>query len=76
MNRCSNVRRQIMAFMTLKTTVFQNEKKTFQFRNFVPFIVCLFTGLVNKRLKMTFFVKGRCQKGLVSQNIMFLKNSL
>ena len=47
MNRCSDIRRQILAFMTLKTIVFQNEKKTFQLRNFVPFIVWLLPGLVN-----------------------------
>ena len=45
-----------MAFITLKTIVFQNEKKTFQLRNFVPFIVCLLPGLVNYWLKMPLFL--------------------
>ena len=45
-----------MAFMTLKTIVFKMEKKTFQLPNFVPFIVCFLPGLVNKTLKMTFFL--------------------
>ena len=36
-----------MALMTLKTIVFENEKKTFQLGNFVPFIVCLLPGLIN-----------------------------
>ena len=53
-----------MAFMTLKTIVFQNEKKTFQLRNFVPFIVCLLPGLVNYRLKMTLFLQGKVSKGI------------
>ena len=46
MSRCSDIRREIMTFMTLKTIVFQNEKITFQLRNFVPFVVCLLPGLL------------------------------
>ena len=47
MNQFSGIRRYIMAFMTLKTIVFKNEKKTFQLLSFVPFIVSLLPGLVN-----------------------------
>ena len=54
-----------MALITMKTIVFQNEKKkTFQLRNFVPFFVCLLPGLVNKRLKMALFCQGTVSKGI------------
>ena len=53
-----------MAFMALKTIVFQNEKKTFQLRNFVPFIVCLLPGLVNYSLRWHYFCQGKVPKGI------------
>ena len=53
------------------------KKKTFHFRNFVPFIVFSLPGLALLKVKDDIiFVEGRCQKGLVSQNLMFLKNYL
>ena len=42
-----------MAFMTLKTIVFQIKKKL---RKLVPFIVCLLPSLVNDRRNMTLLV--------------------
>ena len=40
------------------------KKKTFQLRNFVPFIVCLLPGLVNSRVKMTLFFQGKFSEGI------------
>ena len=40
------------------------KKKTFQLRNFVPFIVCLLPGLVNYRPIMTLFLSKNVSKGI------------
>ena len=50
--------------MTLKTIVFQNEKKNISTWQFCPFFVCFSPGLVNKRLKMTLFCQGKVSKGI------------
>ena len=51
-----------MAFTTLKTIVFQNEKKTFQLRNFVLFIVCFYLVSLIKVLRRHFFCQGKLSK--------------
>ena len=56
--------------MTLKTIVFQ-------IRNFVPFIVWLLSSLVNYWPIMTLLMsKEGFKRGIVSHNLMVLKNSL
>ena len=62
-----------MAFMTLKAIVFQNEKKIVSTSQFCSFY-CLFVTW-SRSLKVKddiIYVKGSCQKGLVSQNLMFV----
>ena len=61
-----------MVFMTLRRIVFQNIKNTFQFRNFVPFIVCLLPSLKNYRLNMTKILSRAGFKGIdVAKCIVF-----
>ena len=65
-----------MAFMTLKTIVLQNEKNnsTSQFCSFYSLFVTWSRLLKVKDDIIS--VMGMCQKGLVSQNLLFSKNSL
>ena len=51
-----------MAFMSLKTIVF-HKKNTFHIPNFVPFIVCSLTGLVNNGPNVAIFLSWEVFKG-------------
>ena len=62
-----------MAFMTLKTIVFQSLKKnnTFKLRNSVPFIVCLLSSLDNYTLNVTNLMQRKVSEeiGVTQSNI-------
>ena len=61
----------MMAFLTLETIVFQNEKKnTSTAILFLLLSVCYPVNLLKVKDDII-FVKERCQRGLKSQNLMF-----
>ena len=62
-----------MAFMTLKTIFFP--KKIFYFAIFFLLSFCFLVSLITVKYDIILF-RGRRQKGLMSQNLIFLKSLL
>ena len=72
----SDISRSLMAFMTLKTIVFQIKENTFNFAiSFLLLSVFYLISLISGKYDFI-GVSGRCQKGLVSQNSNFENDSL